>query len=275
MTASKEAFENVSEPEVAQRFAVNAGVCSSSTQCSICGLREACLPCDLMLSDGGQIQPPIANDRYVGRGASLYRAGDEFTHLYTVRSGSFKAVQRIKVGLEQVTGFQISGDLLGADGIASEAHSCDAIALEDSHVCAIAYAQAMNLGRSKQGLRQRIEKSMSDQIVREQDVMLLLGSKRAEERIASFLLKLSERLAVRGYSPVEFIFRMSRYDIASYLGMSNETVSRMFATLQEAGVIRVSKKHVHIRDIASLRRRMSRNPDEGTRRQVRTLSETR
>jgi len=207
-----------------------------------------------MLPDRGQIEELIVYDRHVGQGGYLYRTGDQFTALYTVRSGFFKTVQTLEAGREQVTGFHMTGDMLGADGIGSEAHGCDAIALEDSHVCAIPYALIMNLGRSKQGLRRRIQKAMSGEIVRKHGVMLLLGSKRAEERIAAFLLNLSERLATRGYSPTEFILRMRRREIASYLGMNDATVSRMLSKFQNEGLIEVQNRHIHIRDFSALKR---------------------
>jgi len=231
------------------------------TRCSICGLREACLTCDLMLANPARTEEPVVNDLHVGQGGYLYRTGDAFTALYTVRSGSYKTVQTMEVGRDQVTGFYMAGDMLGADGIGTEMHDCDAIALEDSHVCVIPYAQVLKLGRYKRDLRKRIQKAMSGEIVRKHNVMLLLGTRRTEERLAAFLLNLSERFAARGYSPTEFILRMTRREIASYLGMNDATVSRHFSKLRSEGLIDVQNKRVRIRDVAGLMRCLNSKAD--------------
>jgi len=259
--ASITALETYPTPRITVREIVSTvNVTGLQSRCSICGLREACLPCDLMLPDGSHIEELITNDRHVERGEYLYRTSDEFTCLYTVRSGFFKTVQTLEVGREQVTGFHMTGDMLGADGIGSEAHCCDAIALEDSHVCVILYSQIMK-GWSRHELRRRIQRAMSGEIVREHSVMLLLGTRTAEERLAAFLLNLSERLAARGYSPTEFILRMARQEIASYLGMNDATVSRQFSKFRSEGLISVQYKHIQIRDIAGLKRCIGRKSD--------------
>jgi len=266
-TVTMEVFKSIPRPPISVREVVTAGNdIGMPTRCSICGLREACMPCDLMLSEKGQIEELIVNDRHVGRGKKLYRAGDAFTCIYTVRSGFFKTVQTQEFGREQVTGFHMAGDMLGTDGIWSEVHGCDAIALEDSQVCVIPYSQIENFGHSTQGARRRLERVMSAEIVREHSVMLLLGTRSAEERLAVFLLNLSLRFAARGYSPSEFILRMTREEIGSYLAMKGETVCRIFGKLRDEGLISVQNKHIRIRDVAGLRHcinRKSGNEMEG------------
>jgi len=255
-------FQNIPVNTLGLReVASEASMLRVPTRCSICGLREACLTCDLMLANTGRNEEPIVNDLHVAQGGYLYRTGDQFTALYTVRSGFYKTVQTLEAGREQVTGFHMAGDLLGADGIGSEVHGCDAIALEDSHVCAIPYSHVMKHGRYKRELQARLQRAMSGEIVRKHGVMLLLGTRRTEERLAAFLLNLSERFAARGYSPTEFILRMTRREIASYLGMNDATVSRHFSKFRSEGLIDVQNKHVHILDVAGLRRCLSSKTD--------------
>jgi CRP/FNR family transcriptional regulator len=146
----------------------------------------------------------------------------------------------------------MAGELLGMDGIGAGSHACDAVALEDSEYCVIPYERLEELSRRFEPLRQHFSRMMSREIVREQGVMLLLGSMRADERLAGFLLNLSQRLAARGYSPTEFVLRMTRAEIGSYLGIKLETVSRAFTRFQQRGLLDVRQKQVRIADAAGL-----------------------
>ena len=226
------------------------------TKCSSCNLRELCLPCGLSGQDLDRAEELVYTRRRLGRSENLYRAGDEFSSLYAVRSGFFKTVQTIEDGREQVTGFHMAGEIMGMDGIGPEKHSSSAVALEDSEVCVIPYSRLVNLGHDMDGLRQ-FHKVMSREIAQEHSVMLLLGTMRAEERLAAFLLNLSQRFTARGYSPSEFNLRMTREEIGSYLGLKLETVSRAFSKFQEDGLISVHQKRIGIRDVAGLKRCMS------------------
>jgi CRP/FNR family transcriptional regulator len=226
---------------------------NAPARCSICGLREVCLARDLPIPELISINELIGN-RAVVRGDCLYRSGDEFDSLYTVRSGFFKTVQNLPDGRERVTGFHMAGDMLGAAGIGPRVHECDAVALEDSHVCSIRYSRIEIVARNMEDLHGRLYRAMSGEIAREHSVILLLGMGTAEERLAEFLLDLSQRLTARGYSPSEFNLRMSRYDIASYLGLKHETVSRTFSRFRDEGVIKVEHKRVHILDVPALNR---------------------
>jgi len=229
------------------------------TKCSSCNLREICLPCGLIGQDADQVDALIYTRRRVKRGESLYRAGDEFSSLYAARSGFFKTVQMLEDGREQVTGFHMGGEIMGMDGIGPEKHGSSAVALEDSEVCVIPYSRLMNLGHEMHGLQRQFHKVMSRAIVREHGVMLLLGTMRAEERLAAFLLNLSQRFTARGYSASEFNLRMTREEIGSYLGLKLETVSRTFSKFQQDGLISVQQKRIRILDVTGLRDMMGRN----------------
>ena len=224
------------------------------TLCSNCNLRDLCLPCGLAEQDMDRADELVYTRRRVKRGERLYRAGDAFSSLYSVRSGFFKTVQTVGDGRDQVIGFHMGGEIMGMDGIGSEMHDCDSISLEDSEVCVIPYARLEALTQSVQGLQRQFHKVMSREIVRDQGVMMLLGSMRAEERLAAFLLNLSQRFVVRGYSPSEFHLRMTREEIGSFLGLKLETVSRLFSKFQEEKLIGVQQKHIRILDTAGLKK---------------------
>ena len=182
----------------------------------------------------------------MAQGRALFRVGDQFRALYAVRTGFFKTVLSAAEGREHVTGFQMAGELLGLDGIGTGAHQVNAVALEDSELCVIPFDQLESLSRDFASLQQQIHKVMSREIVREQGVMVLLGSMRAEERIAAFLLNLTKRLEARGFSKVALYLRMSRDEIGSYLGMTIETVSRTLSKMQSIGILNVDKKEITI-----------------------------
>ncbi|MCC6472471.1 MAG: fumarate/nitrate reduction transcriptional regulator Fnr [Burkholderiales bacterium] len=231
-----------------------AGLARVPTRCSTCNLRELCLPCGLTGRDAERAEELVFTRKRVRRGESLYRAGDSFGSLYSVRSGFFKTTLVLEDGREQVTGFLMAGEIMGMDGIGTESHSCNAIALEDSEVCVIPYSRLQALTRDVPELQHQFHKVMSREIVREHGVMLLLGSMRAEERLAAFLLNLSQRFTARGYSQTEFNLRMTREEIGSYLGLKLETVSRAFSKFQEEDLISVQQKHIRILDVEGVKR---------------------
>jgi len=220
--------------------------------CANCNLRELCLPAGLSQKELDQLDTLVSVRRKVKRGEALYRASEPFDAVYAVRSGFFKSRVTYEDGRDQVTGFSMAGEILGMDGISQGSHNCDAVALEDSEVCSIPYAHLEDLSREIDGLQRHFHKVMSREIVRESGVMMLLGVMRAEERIAAFLLNLSQRLSARGYSPMEFHLRMTREEIGSYLGLKLETVSRAFSKFQADSLIEVDQKHVRILDIGGL-----------------------
>ena len=228
-------------------------VAAVHTQCSVCNLREVCLPCGLVGSTQELLDSLVYTRKRVKRGECLYRVGTGFDSLYAVRSGFFKSRVVLADGRDQVTGFHMAGEVLGMDGIGTESHTADVIALEDSEVCVIPYARL-----EEPSLQRQLHKVMSRELVRDQGVMMLLGTMRAEERLAAFLLNLSQRFLARGYSPDEFHLRMTRDEIGSYLGLSLETVSRLFSRFHDDGTIAVQQKHIRILDIPALKAVMGR-----------------
>ena len=228
-------------------------VASCKVQCSSCNMREICLPVGLSREELEQIDHRlVAVRRKVARGDTLFRAGDRFEALYAVWTGFFKTVVASNHGYEQVTGFQMAGELIGLSGIDSGQHEVDAIALEDSQVCVIPFAELESLEREVPALQVQFHKMMSREIATGHQVMLQLGSMHAEERVAAFLLNLSDRFSALGYSPSEFILRMSRDEIGSLLGMKLETVSRIFSKFQKNVLIKIERQHIQIVNIEGL-----------------------
>jgi CRP/FNR family transcriptional regulator len=242
-------------PDVQPRQAPPAP--SLKTTCSTCHLRELCLPCGMTGTDVDRLDTLLFGRRKVRAGETLYRAGDKFQFIYAVRSGTLKSSLMLADGREQVSGFHIAGEMVGLDGAAQGEHASATVALEDSEVCAIPYAHLADLTASTASMQHIVGRLMSREILREHSLMMLLGSMNAEERLAAFLLNLSQRYAARGYSEREFHLRMSRAEIGSYLGMKLETVSRTFSAFQQQGLMEVDKRHIRILDMESLKRRVT------------------
>lgn len=221
--------------------------------CSTCSLHELCLPAGLNPSELKSMDRMIDHRHAVKRGEPLFRSGTALRSLYAIRSGFMKSSVLHDDGREQVAGFHMMGDLLGMDAIGTGKHLCDAVALEDSEVCEIPLQDLEKLSREIPSLQQHFHRVMSREIARDYGVMLLLGSMRAEERLAAFLLNLSQRFAARGYSSTEFHLRMTREEIGSYLGLKLETVSRALSHFQAQGLVTVQNKHLRILKIDSLR----------------------
>ena len=230
---------------------------SRATACSNCNLRGLCLPVGLSPDDLERLDTLVTTRRKVRRGETLFRRGESFSSIYAVRSGFFKTTVSSEDGRDQVTGFQMTGELLGLDGIGDATHSCDAVALEDSQVCVIPFGRLEELAQEFAGLQREFHRVMSREIVRDHGVMLLLSSMTAEERVAAFLLNLASRLEARGFSPSAFVLRMTRAEIGAYLGLKLETVSRAFSKLHEDGVLDVRQREVRIVDPAALRHLVS------------------
>lgn len=222
--------------------------------CSNCNLRELCMPVGLNAEELSRVDELVATRRSVKRGMRLFHNGEKFTSLYAIRTGFFKTSVITEDGRDQVTGFQMAGEIIGLDGVALEQHSCDAIALEDAEVCVMPFDRIEEISREINALQHHVHKIMSREIVRDHGVMLLLGSMRAEERLAAFLLNLVQRLQARGFSKSELVLRMTREEIGSYLGMKLETVSRTFSKFSDDGLIEVKQRHIQIRDAEALKR---------------------
>jgi CRP/FNR family transcriptional regulator len=221
--------------------------------CSNCNLRELCMPVDLSPADLERIDTLVGTRRKISRGESLYHNGEAFDSLFAIRTGFFKTSVTLEDGREQVTGFQMAGEIMGLDGIVSDHHTCDAVALENAEVCVMPFGKIEELSREVNALQHHVHKIMSREIVREHGVMMMLGSMRAEERLAAFLLNLTTRLHARGFSRSELVLRMTREEIGSYLGLKIETVSRTFSKLVEDGVLEVKQKNLRILQPETLR----------------------
>ena len=223
------------------------------TACSTCSLHELCLPAGLTTLELKAMDQLVDRRRPVKRGDHLYRSGAPLQALYAIRTGFMKSCVLHEDGREQVAGFHMMGDLMGMDAIGTSQHLCDAVALEDSDVCEIPLSDLETMSREIPSLQQHFHRVMSREIARDYGVMLLLGSMRAEERLAAFLLNLSQRFAARGYSSTEFHLRMTREEIGSYLGLKLETISRTLSHFQAQGLLAVQNKHLRILKIDSLR----------------------
>ena len=204
-------------------------------------------------SDMTRLDDIIGRRRKIPKDTHLYRIGDHFTNLYAIRIGHFKTFQVSPSGEQQVTGFQMAGELLGMDAISTEHHHCDAMALEDSEVCEIPFARLEELFGTIPSLLHHFHRMMSQEITREQNVMLLLGNMRAEQRFAAFLINLSSRYAARGYSSTTFQLRMSREEIGNYLGLSIESISRLLSRLKKQGLLRVANREIELLDITRMK----------------------
>ena len=222
--------------------------------CEHCALNSICLPEGLSGSARQEFTALIFQHKRLRAGETLFHAGEPFTHLYFVKTGSLKTVVLLDDGREQVTGFHFAGDALGIDAISSPNHPSEAVALEDARVCAIPFTQLTRLSRRIEHLQSYVQRLLAREVVRDQGLMLLLGRMQAGERVAVFLRNLSHRFHARGYSAREFTLPMAREDIGNYLGLTLETVSRCFSRLKHTGVLHVDNRHIRILNLDALQR---------------------
>jgi len=216
--------------------------------CRECSLNELCLPVGIGRNDLDRLDSIIDRKRPLLRGDHLFRIGDPFQCLYAVRSGSLKTYATSEDGQEQVMGFHLPGELIGLDAIAEGDHPLAAKALETTSICEIPFHDLEALGTQLPGLQHQLLRVMSKEIRDDEHNMVILGQKSAEERLASFLIALSNRLMRRGFSANQFNLSMSRSDIGDYLGLALETVSRLFTRFQNEGLLRVDRKHIELID---------------------------
>ncbi len=226
--------------------------------CSSCSLRELCLPIGLEASDMDRLDRLVTRRKHMQRGEHVFRVGAPFQFLFAIRTGFFKTYELQEDGQEHITGFHMAGEIIGMDAISTDHNTCNAVALEDSELCEIPFPQLEGLCREIPALQHQFHKLMSREIIRDHGIMMLLGGMRAEERLAAFLLNLSQRYAARGYSATEFHLRMTRAEIGHYLGMKLETVSRTLTKFQEQGLLTVNNKHVELQDLVRLHQVMNR-----------------
>jgi CRP/FNR family transcriptional regulator len=220
--------------------------------CINCNWKKLCLPIALNPQELSRFDKMITVRRKLRRNEALFQNGDDFAGLYAIRSGFFKTSTALELGREQVTGFRMPGEILGLDGIVNDHHSCNVVALQDAEVCLLPLDRIAQRSPLVKKLQHHIHRIMGREIVRAQQAMLMLGSMRADERLAVFLLDFVERLHAHGFSRTEVILQMTRTDIGSYLGLKLETVSRIFARLIEKDMLEVKQRHIHILDPVAL-----------------------
>lgn len=220
-------------------------------ECERCTLARLCHP----TGDGStpRATQTMRCQRRIYRGEAVYRTGDALQNLYELRSGSMKMRVTSRAGTEQIMAFPAAGALLGLDAIGTGAHRCDAIALEDSTVCILPFSDVTGRCRDDFAWAQQLNRLIARDIDQYRRLMLTLGSMKSDERIADFLLGLSEQMAANGYSPRVFTLKMTRGDIANHLGMKIETVCRVLARLQKASLVKVSRRQLEIRSVEALR----------------------
>ena len=227
-------------------------IASLKTACKDCNLRELCLPLGLSEQDMVQLDNVIKRRRPIRKGDTLYRTGDPLRSLYAVRRGTFKTSGILEDGRVHVTGFFLSGEMLGFDAITADRHPCTAEALETSDVCEIPYERLEELGQLVPGLQHQLLRIMSREIVRDEQMLVMLGRMTAEERLATFLVSFSQRQSRLGLSQTDLSLAMSRQDLGYYLGLALETVSRLFSRFQEQRLIEVIGRQVRLLDLAHL-----------------------
>ncbi|MHC8286847.1 cyclic nucleotide-binding domain-containing protein [Pseudomonas sp. XS1P51] len=223
------------------------------TACANCSVLELCLPIGLTGQEVERLDTLIVQRLKVKKGAALYRTGDMLRSLYAVRIGSFKTSVVSLDGREQVIGFQIPGEMLGLGAISTDLHTCNAFALEDSEVCPIHFAHLEKLALELPSLQHNLNKILSREIVRDRDMLMMLGNMNSDERLAAFLLNLSQRLSLRGYSSREFVLKMRREEIGSYLGLRLETICRGIAHLRDWELVEISGREVKVLNIDGLK----------------------
>jgi CRP/FNR family transcriptional regulator len=221
--------------------------------CNACALRGACLSSDFSAAEIGAFEDLAQVKRRLRAGQHLYRTGESADSLFVVRSGFMKSSVVTPDGREQVTQFHMMGDLTGLAAMGRGEHTTDTVALEDTEVCEIPFAALQRLAARVPALQQRLYCLMAEEIEAERDALVLLGTMRAEERVASFLLDLGNRYHALGFSASRFVLRMSRADMGSYLGLRLETVSRLLSRFQVEGLLRVEGRSVQILDAEGLR----------------------
>lgn len=226
---------------------------NNSIHCQNCSINQLCIPFTLSDNELDQLDQIIERKKPIQKNQQLFKAGDKLKSLYAIRSGSIKSFTISEQGDEQITAFHLAGDLVGFDAITDDTHPSFAQALETAMVCEIPYDTLDDLSGKMPKLRQQIMRLMSDEIKGDQDMILLLSKKSAEERLAAFLANLSTRFSQRGFSSKEFRLTMTRGDIGNYLGLTVETVSRLLGRFQKSDLLDVKGKDIHILDSAALK----------------------
>jgi CRP/FNR family transcriptional regulator len=221
--------------------------------CGSCSLSELCLPHGMGDEDIDALDQIIKRVQPYQPRQHIFRAGDPCNALFAVRSGALKSYCTTEDGDEQVLGFTLPGELVGLDGLHSGVYASSSIVLETASICELPYERLEELCHSLSGLNRQMMRVVSKEITTDQRMLLLLGKRTADERLAAFLLSLSSRYQSRGLSATAFNLPMSRQDIGNYLGLAIETVSRLFAHFQKDGLVTVNRRQIELVGIGRLR----------------------
>ncbi len=242
------------------------------SSCASCALADLCLPASIGKPGLERLDQLIQKRKPVPRGEILYAAGSTHVSLYVVRAGSFKTYVDMPDGEGQILGFHFPGELLGLDALPSDMHRCHAQALERSSVCEVPFQDIIRLAAQIPELQQQLYKVVSEEFIREHSHVVMMGRQAASSRLALFLHGLSERRSLLQLDPLEITLSMSRQDMANYLGLVIETISRLLSRFQDMGVIEVDRRLIRIRDAHALKA-LARNeaplPSRGVARVVR------
>lgn len=220
--------------------------------CTDCGVYQLCVPMGLDRNTT-LLDSIVKRKQVLKRGDVLYRVGQPLEFIYAIRGGSMKTSIMTEDGRVQVTGFHIAGELLGLNAIESRQHTCEARALEMTSVCEVSIERFEQLAKENPAIQYELLKIMSGEIRHNQELLLLLGKRNAEEKLATYLLSLSRRFAKRRYSATEFLLSMSRGDIGNYLGIAEETVCRVLGRFQDEGLIVTRRRHVRLLNLNRLK----------------------
>jgi len=225
---------------------------SLKASCQNCSLVELCLPRGLNNSDLSALDDVIQQRRLVQKNENIFSQGEKSGCIYAVRSGSVKTFTTAKNGEEQVLGFHLPGEILGLDGMDNQIHSCSGIALDTSTICELPIGDLNVLCVKIPGLQQQLLSLISNEITKDHTMLMLLARRNAEQKLATFLINLSGRFKARGYSADEFDLTMSRYDIGNYLGLADETISRLISRFKDNKIIDANRKNISILDHGAL-----------------------
>ena len=225
---------------------------SLKASCKNCSLVELCLPRGLNNSDLSTLDDVIQQRRLVQKNENIFSQGEKSGCIYAVRSGSVKTFTTAKNGEEQILGFHLPGEILGLDGMDNQIHSCSGVALDTSTICELPIGDLNILCVKIPGLQQQLLSLISNEITKDHTMLMLLARRNAEQKLATFFINLSGRFKERGYSADEFDLTMSRYDIGNYLGLADETVSRLISRFKDNKIIDANRKKISILDHGAL-----------------------
>lgn len=219
-----------------------------SESCKTCSLSELCLPRGLQNEELKQLDDVIKTRRVIHTGDALFKQGGDNQSIYAVRSGSVKTFTVLESGEEQILGFHLPGEIVGLAGLDQSIHNCSSVALETSSICELPLGELESICMQIPSLHKQLLKLISREISQDHKMLLLLAKKNSDQRVATFLLSLSGRFKTRGLSSDSFILSMSRQDIANYLGLAVETISRILTKFSDEGVVAVTRRSIEITD---------------------------